>query len=86
MKLAVGQICGSAVQICEDVKLAGTKGVLLPNAQERRTDFDNPCAVDRSDQCIILEFSDAWGRYWRRVLDLQGAEVQTITELNSPTM
>jgi hypothetical protein len=86
VKLAIGRIYDGALRRYGDTKPAGTGGVLLPNARASRTEFDDAWEVDRSEQRVIIEFGDAWGHYWRRVLDLQGAEMEGIIEIPSPTM
>jgi hypothetical protein len=80
----MGQIADGGAEGYSEAKPTGVGGVLFPGAPLSRTEFTLPRDVDRSKQCVIIEFGDAWGYQWRRVLDLQGVEIETISEIPSP--
>lgn len=84
--LATAQITDGGTESPSEAKQTGVGGVLFPGSPPSRTEFVVSSEVDRSKQCVIIEFGDAWGYRWRRVLDLEGAEIKPVSEISSPTI
>lgn len=55
-----------------EMRHVSTGGVLLPGAAPEEIEFDIPQVAPGEKPGVAMEFGDAWGNHWRRIVSTDG--------------